>query len=146
MSRTHRALTALALGLALIGGTAAVAAAEPDQLAQRKALYQSELEQNLTNAQPVAEDQHDRLLSALKAGQAARTEAVVGQFRAGERNLGPVPVVTIAPQPVPAATDRGIDPLAVLLLGLIGGLAVGAAATAAWTAASRRHTQRAVAA
>ena len=142
MTRTTRALTTVALALALIGGTAAVAAAaESDQLAQRKALYASELEQNLSNAQPVAEDQNDRLLGALEAGQAARTQAAVEQLRAGERNLGPVPVVTIAAPQVPAA-DRGIDPLAVLLLGLV----VGAAATAAWTAASRRHAQRAVAA
>lgn len=142
MTRITRALTTVALALALIGGTAAVAAAaESDQLAQRKALYASELEQNLTNAQPVAEDQNDRLLGALEAGQAARTQAAVEQLRAGERNLGPVPVVTIAAPQVPAA-DRGIDPLAVLLLGLV----VGAAATAAWTAASRRHAQRAVAA
>jgi hypothetical protein len=145
MRRTSRTLTALALGLALASGIAAVAAAaESDQLAQRKALYESQLEQNLTNAQPVAEDQHDRLLGALKAGQAARTQAAVEQLRAGERNLDPVPVATIAPQPVPPAD--GIDPLAVLLLGLVGGLAVGAAATATWTAASRRHAQRAVAA
>ena len=142
MTRTTRALTVVALALALIGGTAAVAtAAESDQLAQRKALYASELEQNLSNAQPAAEDQNDRLLRALEAGQAVRTQAAVEQLRAGERNLGPVPVVTIAAPQVPAA-DRGIDPLAVLLLGLV----VGAAATAAWTAASRRHAQRAVAA
>jgi hypothetical protein len=166
MTRTNRALTTVALALALIGGTAAVAAAAEsdqlaqrralyeseleqnlqarDQLAQRKALYASELEQNLTNAQPVAVDQHDRLLGALEAGQAAGTQAAVEQLRAGERNLDPVPVATLAPQPVPPAD--GIDPLAVLLLGLVGGLAVGAAATATWTAASRRHAQRAVAA
>jgi hypothetical protein len=144
MTRITRALTTVALALALIGGTAAVAAAtESDQLAQRKALYASQLEQNLSNAQPVAVDQHDRLLQSLQAGQAERTQAAVEQLRAGERNLDPVPLVTIAPQPVPDA--RGIDPLAVLLLGLVGGLAVGAAATAAWTA-SRRHAQRAVAA
>jgi hypothetical protein len=163
MTRITRALTTVALALALIGGTAAVAAAAEsdqlaqrkalyasqleqnlqgrDQLVQRKALYASELEQNLSNAQPVAEDQNDRLLGALEAGQAVRTQAAVEQLRAGERNLGPVPVVTIAAPQVPAA-DRGIDPLAVLLLGLV----VGAAATAAWTAASRRHAQRAVAA
>jgi hypothetical protein len=142
MTRTTRTLTTVALALALIGGTAAVAAAaESDQLAQRKALYASELEQNLSNAQPVAEDQNDRLLGALEAGQAVRTQAAVEQLRAGERNLGPAPVVTITAPQVPAA-DRGIDPLAVLLLGLV----VGVAATAAWTAASRRHAQRAVAA
>ncbi|HEX3213094.1 MAG TPA: hypothetical protein VH016_11040 [Actinomycetota bacterium] len=147
MTRTNRALTVLALSLALAAGTTAVALAAPtteDLNGQRKALYQSELEHNLTVAQPAAEDQNDRLLQSLQAGQAERTQAAVEQLRAGERNLDPVPVVTIAPQPVPAA--RGIDPLAVLLLGLVGGLVVGAAATAAWTAASRRHAQRAVAA
>ena len=146
MTRTNRALTTVALALALIGGTAAVAAAaESDQLAQRRALYESELEQNLTNAQPVAVDQHDRLLGALEAGQAARTQTAVEQVRAGERNLDPVPVVTIAPQPVPAAGGDEVGLLPVLLLGLVGGLA-GGAAIAALTAASRRHAQRAVAA
>ncbi|HEV2893266.1 MAG TPA: hypothetical protein VG411_05915 [Actinomycetota bacterium] len=146
MTRTNRALTTVALALALIGGTAAVAAAaESDQLAQRKALYASELEQNLTNAEPVAVDQHDRLLGALEAGQAAGTQAAVEQLRAGERNLDPVPVVTIAPQPVPAAGGDEVDLLPILLLGLVGGLA-GGAAIAAQAAASRRHAQRAVAA
>jgi hypothetical protein len=146
MTRTNRALTTVALALALIGGTAAVAAAaESDQLAQRKALYASELEQNLANAQPVAVDQHDRLLGALEAGQAAGTQAAVEQLRAGERNLDPVPVVTIAPQPVPAAGGDEVDLLPILLLGLVGGLA-GGAAIAALAAASRRHAQRAVAA
>ena len=128
MSRTaHRALTVLALSAALAIGTTAVAVAAEDLNAQRKALYQSQLEQNL-------------------AGRtAASTQSAVEQVRAGERNLGPAPVVTIAPQPVPAATGRGVDPLAVLLLGLVGGLVVGAAATAGWTA-HRRHAHRVVAA
>jgi hypothetical protein len=145
MSRIHRALTVLALSVALATGTTAVAvAAQPTP--------------------PAVEDQNDRLLRGLETGQAARTQAAleqalagerafaataaqpaVEQARAGERNLDPVPVVTIAPQPVPAATGRGVDPLAVLLLGLVAGLAVGAAATAAWTA-RRRHAHRAVAA
>jgi hypothetical protein len=52
MRRTHKALAALTLGLALVGATTAVAAAAPptgtqDQADQRKALYQSELERNL---------------------------------------------------------------------------------------------------
>jgi hypothetical protein len=54
-------------------------------------------------------------------------------------------VVTIAPQPVPAADGRGLDPLAVLLLGVVGGLAAGAAAMAGWSA-HRRHAHRVVAA
>ena len=106
MTRTNRALTALALlalSLALAAGTTAVAVAAPV------------------------------------------TSSAVEQLRAGERNLDPVPVVTIAPQPVPAAGGDEVGLLPVLLLGLVGGLA-GGAAVAALTAASRRHAQRAVAA
>jgi hypothetical protein len=83
MSRTHRALTILALSLALAAGTNAVAVAAP--------------------ATPSAvEDQNDRLLRNIEAAQAERTQAAVEQARAVERNLGPAPVVTIAAQPVPA--------------------------------------------
>jgi hypothetical protein len=171
MSRTHRALTVLALSLALATATSAVAVAAEDLNAQRKALYQAQLEQNLAGrtastqsvveqaragerefaaavAQPVApvEDQNDRLLRGVEAAQAERTRAAVEQARAGERSLDPAPVVTIAPQPVPAAAGRGIDPPTVLLLGLVGGLAGGAAILAGWTAANRRHARRVVAA
>jgi hypothetical protein len=140
MSRTYRALTTLALGLALAATTAAVAGAAEDVNAQRKALYQSELDHNLAagNVAP-AEDQNDRLLRGIEAAQAERTQAAVEQVRAGERNLGPVPVVTVAPQPVPSATGRDVDLVAVALLALVGGLIGGAAATAGWTAASRRR-------
>ena len=161
MSRTYRALTTLALSLALVGATAAVASAAEDVNAQRKALYQSELEQNLAGqaarteaaversralerragavaAQPVAEDQNDRLLRGIQAGQAGRTQAAVEQARAGERNL--VPVVTIAaPQPVPAAPGRDVDVVAIALLGLVGGLIGGAAVVAGAAANRRRH-------
>jgi hypothetical protein len=127
MSRTHRALTVLALSLALATGTTAVAvASQPTPSA--------------------VQDQSDRLLSGLEASAAARAQVAVEQVRAGERNFDLAPVVTIAPQPVPVATGRDVDPLAVLLLGLVGGLAGGAAAMAGWTAASRRHAHRVVAA
>jgi hypothetical protein len=182
MTRTYRALTTLALSLALVAATAAVAAAVPSaedqndrlfrgietaqaartqaaveqaralerqagadaaQVTQRKALYESELQQNLAvAAQPAAEDQNDRLLRNLEAAQAQRTQAAVERVRAGERELGPAPVVTIAAQPVPAATGRDVDLIAVALLALVGGLIGGAA----WTAASRRRPNRAVAA
>jgi hypothetical protein len=124
MSRAYRALTVLALSLALVASSAAVAVA----------------------AAPTgsAEDQNDRLLRNIQAAQAARTQAAVEQVRAGERNLGPAPVVTIAPQPDPAA-GGDVDPLIVLLLGLVGGL-IGGLAIAAGVAANRRHGQRAVAA
>jgi hypothetical protein len=130
MSRTYRALTTLALGLALAATTAATAGAAEDVNGQRKALYQSEMEQNLAGQ--------------AARSQAARTEAAVERARAlerqaGERNLGPVPVVTLAPQPVPSATGRDVDLVAIALLALVGGLIGGAAATAGWTAASRRR-------
>ena len=126
MSRTYRALTVLALSLALSAGTAAAALAAPD------------------TASAAVEDQNDRLRRSIEAAQAERTQAAVEQVRAGERNLGPAPVVTVAPQPVPAAGD-GLDPLVVLLVGLVGGL-IGGGAIAAGFAANRRHGQRAVAA
>ena len=128
MTRTSRALTALALSLALATGTTAVAVAAP-----------------ATASASAVEDQNDRLLRGIEAAQAERTQAAVEQVRAGERNLGPVPVVTVAAQPLPAADGTGVNLLAVLLLGLLGGLA-GGAAIAALAAASRRHAQRAVAA
>ena len=138
MSRTYRALTTLALSLALVGTTAAVAGAAEDLNAQRKALYQSELDHNLAAATVApAEDQNDRLLRGIEAAQAERTQAAVEQARAGERTL--VPVVTIAAaQPVPAAPGRDVDLVAIALLGLVGGL-IGGAAVVAGTAVNRRR-------
>jgi hypothetical protein len=138
MSRTYRALTTLALSLALVATTAAVAGAAENVNAQRKALYQSELDHNLaaTTVAP-AEDQNDRLLRGIEAARAERTQAAVEQARAGERNL--VPVVTIAaPQPVPAAPGRDVDLVAIALLGLVGGL-IGGGAVVAGTAVNRRR-------
>jgi hypothetical protein len=162
MSRTYRALTTLALSLALVGTTAAVATAAEDVNAQRKALYQSELAQNQkTQSTDVsgqrkalyqseldhslaartvapAEDQNDRLLGGIEAAQAERTQAAAEQARAGERNL--VPVVTIAaPQPVPAAPSRDVDLVAIALIALVGGLIGGAAVVAGVAANRRRH-------
>jgi hypothetical protein len=170
MSRTYRALTTLALSLALVAATAAVAAAAEDLNGQREALYRSELEHNLAvqaagaqaartqaaveraralerqsgavAAAPAAEDQNDRLLRGIETAAAERTQAAVERVRAGERELGPAPVVTIAAQPVPAATCRDVDLIAIALLALVGGLLGGAA----WTAASRRRPNRTVAA
>jgi hypothetical protein len=73
MSRTHRALALLALCLALVSVTTAVAAAAPATTA-------------------VAEDQSDRLLRNLVAGQAEQSQAAVALARFGERNLPPVAV------------------------------------------------------
>ena len=119
MSRTYRALTTLALSLALVAATAAVAAAAPS-----------------------AEDQNDRLLRGIEAAQAQRTQAAVERVRAGERNLPVAPVVTIAAQPVPAATGRDVDLIAVALLALVGGLIGGAAWTAGGTATPNRSASR----
>jgi hypothetical protein len=119
-------LAVLVLSLALTTGPAAVAVAAPQ-------------------TPSAVEDQNDRLLQSLQAGQAERTQTAVEQARAIERNLGPAPVVTIAAPLVPAAGGDDVDLLPILLLGLVGGLA-GGAAIAALAAASRRHAQRAVAA
>ena len=126
MSRTSRKLAVLALSLALTTGPAAIAVAAPQ-------------------TPSAVEDQNDRLLRNVEATQAERTQAAVEQARATERNLGPVPVVTVAAPQVPAAGDRDLDLLPILLLGLVGGLA-GGAIIAALAAANRRHAQRAVAA
>ena len=93
MSRTYRALTTLALSLALVATTAAVAAAAPptgsadDLSGQREALYQSELEHNLA--------------AQAARSQAARTEAAVERARALERQSGAVTVAA-----APAADDQ----------------------------------------
>ena len=165
MNRISKGFTTLALGLALVATTAAVASAAEDVNGSHKALYESELAQNLAGqaarsqaarteaaveraraldrqagaaaAQPAAEDQNDRLLRGIEAAQAERTQAAVEQARAGERTL--VPVVTIAaPQPVPAAPGRDVDLVAIALLGLVGGL-IGGAAVVAGTAVNRRR-------
>jgi hypothetical protein len=146
MNRTiHRALTVLALSGALAIGTTAVAGAAEDVSDQRKALYQSQLEQNLAAGSSAAQAAAEQARAGEREFAATAGQSAVEQVRAGERNLGPAPVVTITRQPVPAATGRGPDALAVLLLGLAGGLVAGAAATAGWTA-HRRHAHRVVAA
>jgi len=172
MSRTYRALTTLALSVALAATAATAALATPptgshgsadDVNAQREALYQSELAQNLNfgtaggtqaveqaragerefaasiaQAAAPAEDQNDRLLRGIEAARAERTQAAVEQARAGERNLVPVVNIT-APQPVPAAPGRDVDVIAIALLGLFGGLVGGAAVVAGAAANRRRH-------
>ena len=146
MNRTiHRALTVLALSGALAIGTTAVAGAAEDVSDQRKALYQSQLEQNLAAGSSAAQAAAEQARAGEREFAATAGQSAVERVRAGERNLGPAPVVTITAQPVPAATGRGLDALAVLLLGLAGGLVAGAAATAGWTA-HRRHAHRVVAA
>jgi hypothetical protein len=131
MTRTHRALAMLALCFALVGATTAVAAATQP-------------------IPPAVEDQHDRLLRNLQAGEAERTQAAVELVRFMERNLPPLPAVnSTATQPTPradtAVPGRDVNVLATLLLGLIGGLTGGVVMTG-WTAAARRRVQRAASA
>jgi hypothetical protein len=144
MRRTHKALATLALGLALVGATIAAAAATPptgtlDQADQRRALYQSELERNLqqrTQAGNEALAEH-----ALAAQRKALYQSEL------ERNLATAadraatrPSAQIDPAPSP-----GVDVVATLLIGLVGGLVGGAAAMIGWTATTRRRRPRAAA-
>jgi hypothetical protein len=87
MRRTHRALAMLALSLALASATTAVAVAAPPSPA------------------PI-EDQHDRLLRNLQAGQAERTEAAVQLHRSMERDLSRTAAV-----PLPARIEDQHDRL-----------------------------------
>jgi hypothetical protein len=124
MRRTHQALATLALGLTLIGATTAVAVATPptgikdqaDQVA-RKALYQSELERTLAR---------HRALGALGAIAAP-----------------PAPAAQPAAKTDPAAPSPGVDVVATLLVGLVGGLLGGAVVIVGWTATTRRRRPRA---
>jgi hypothetical protein len=100
--------------LALVDATTAAAAAAPsgtqDQAAQRKALYQSELERTLAR---------HRALGAIADQPAAKSD--------------------------PAAPSPGVDVVATLLVGLVGGLVGGAAVMVGWTATTHRHRPRAAA-
>jgi hypothetical protein len=148
MRRTHQALVTLALGLALVGATTAVAAAAmppvetKDQADQRKALYQAELERNLqqrtqADNEAVAEQ---KLVAQRKALYQSELERTLARHRA----LG-----AIAAQPAtktdPARPSPGVDVPATLLVGLVGGLVGGAAAMLGWTATTHRRRPRAVA-
>jgi hypothetical protein len=146
MRPTHKALATLALGLALIGATTATAAAAPtgnqDQAAQRKALYQSELERNLQQR-----TQADNEAAAQRRLVAARRALYQSEL---ERNLATAPAADrAATRPGaptdPAAPNSGVDVPATLLIGLIGGLVGGAAAMLGWTATTHRRRPRAAA-
>jgi hypothetical protein len=143
MSRTYRALTTLALSLALVATTAAVASAAQDLNVQRKALYQSELDHNLqagTAARTQSAIEQARTSEREAGAVAARTETALEQARTSAREAGAVAAPpAIAPQPLPAAPGRDDDVVAATLLGLVGGLILGAAAVVAWTRASRRR-------
>jgi hypothetical protein len=157
MRRTHRALATLALGLALISATTAVAAAATsptgtqDLTDQRKALYQSELDTTLAR---------HRALGALGVPEPVAQRQAVSQSEqertlARHRALGALDAVAAPPASVarpaartaPAAPgpDSSVDVPATLLVGLVGGLVGGAAVVVGWTATTRRRRPRAVA-
>jgi ABC-type transporter MlaC component len=172
MNGKHRALAALALSLTLAAATAAVAvAATPptgiedhnDRLLRNLQATQAErtqaavaqartMERDLAATAAVVapapvEDQNDRLLRNLQAVQAEGTQDAVARARAMERNLAPTPAVdVVAAQPIVrpdvAAPGAGVDVLATLLLGLVGGLVGGGAAIGGWTIATRRRVHR----
>jgi hypothetical protein len=152
MRRTHRTLATLALGLALVGATTALAAAATpptgttDQADQRKALYQSELDRNLQLRNHPGNHPGNQVLA--EHGLAAQRKALYQSEQ--ERTLARhVALGAIAAQPAartdPAAPSPGVDVLATLLVGLVGGLVGGTAAMLGWTTTTRRRQPRAAA-
>jgi hypothetical protein len=135
MKRMHLALVMLALCLALATATTAAAvAAQPTP--------------------PTIEDQNDRLLQHLRAEQAAQEQAALELYRSYERmerDFTP-PSSADSPGVQPAAPtglatpSQGVDLLATLLLGLVGGLVGGCGAMAGWTAIAHRRVRRAASA
>jgi hypothetical protein len=132
MSRTYRALTTLALGLALVATTAAVAAATPptgsaqDVNSARKALYQSELAHNLS-VRAGADTQATQATEGVNAARKALYESELAHNLAA------------APQSTPAAPGEDTGVATIALLGLIGGLIGGAVLVAGIAANRRRH-------
>jgi hypothetical protein len=145
MRRTRKALATLALGLALATVTTAAAAAPPtatpDQADARKALYQSELERNLqlrTQAGNEVAVGHG-LVAQRKALYQSELERNLATAAAADR-AATRPSAQIDPAPSP-----GVDVVATLLIGLVGGLVGGAAAMLGWTATTHRRRPRAAA-
>jgi hypothetical protein len=132
----------LAVAVALVITTTAAAAATPptatedphSQLAQRKALYQSELDTTLARHRALGVQEP---VAQRKALYQSELDATLARHRA----LG-----ALATQP--AATTRsaapgpGVAVLATLLVGLVGGLLGGAAVMVGWTATTRRRRPR----
>jgi hypothetical protein len=122
MRRTHQTLATLALSLALVGATGAVAAAAApptrtqDQADQHKALDQSQLDPTLAR---------HRALGTLDTIAAPPALAAQPTARTG-----------------PAAPKPDVDVPATLLVGLVGGLLGGAAVMVGWTATTHRRRPR----
>jgi hypothetical protein len=97
---------------------------------------------------------HDRLLQHLRAEQAAQEQAALELYRSYERMerdfAPPSSADSSGVQPAAptglATPSRGMDLLATLLLGLVGGLVGGGAAIAGCTAMAHRRMRRAASA
>jgi hypothetical protein len=159
MRRTHRALTTLALGLAVVTATTAAWATPPtgtqDQADQRRPLNQPQQERTLARHRALGaiaegelladrtalyQPQPDRYLQQ-RAQAGIEKERALARHRAllaRHRALGAIAVQPAA-RTDPAAPNPGVNVLATLLVGLAGGLVGGAAAMLGWTATTRRR-------
>jgi hypothetical protein len=141
--RTLRVIAAGgAVAATLLLGTVAAAATTPtgtqDQTDQGTAPSQSEQER--TQARHRALGALDTLAAQPAASQPERTQARHRALGSLETLAAPA---AIAAQPAaktdPAAPSPGVNVLASLLVGLVGGLIGGAAAMVGWTAMTRRR-------
>lgn len=138
MRRTHRALVMLALGCLALVATITTAVAEPvaptgnsGQTAQRKALYESELEHNLQRRGLATASLTDPSATKLSEPEQRRIARVPDPF------VPPAP--TAAGNPGLEAPGGNLDAVAALLLG---GLVGGAAAVIGWSISTRRRLPR----
>ena len=142
MRRTHRALVMLALDGPALVATITTAVAEPvaptgnsEQMAQRKALYESELEHNLQRRGLATAPVTDTSATELSEAEQPRIARVPDPFV-------PPAATAAAPNPGLEAPGGNLDALATMLLGLLGGLVGGAAAVIGWTISTRRRLPR----
>jgi hypothetical protein len=129
----------LALGSLFLAATTVATAAQPsgnsEQIAQRKALYESQLESNLQRRSETAP---------------VPDSTTIPLSGAEQRNIArvPDPYVPAPTAAAPAASaDRAlpggdVDVLGTLLLGLLGGLVGGFAAAVGWSRSTRRRLPR----
>jgi hypothetical protein len=133
MRRTHKALATLALGLALIAATGAVAAAAtpptrtPDQANLRKALSQSQMERTLARHRALGALSVQEPAAERNALYQSELDTTLARHRALDAIAAP-PATTAPPvaRTDPAAPNPGVDAPATLLVGLVGGLVGGA--------------------